>query len=288
MSYAETLPLLDKEVVLTFDDGPISPYTERVLDILASECVRATFFIVGRMAKVHPELIRRAAAEGHTIGTHTMNHPLRFKALDEQRARQEIDDGIEAVTAALGDPSKLAPFFRFPGFGRTEAAEEHLASRHLMVWGADFPADDWRRIGPGEVARRALSRLEAKGRGILLLHDIHERTVEALPIIFEQLKERGFRIVHVVPTSENIPATETTAEAWHPKWTTKGLSSEVTGTAEIEGERAPASDSAKALPGNPLMEHTAAGTNHKRSRFAHRSSRKALTPLRGEQLRRPG
>src|SRR5204863_8569087 len=104
MSYEETLPLFDKEVVLTFDDGPIHPYTEEVLDILRAECVRATFFIVGRMARVHPELIRRAVDEGHTIGTYTITHPLRFRALDEQRGRQEIDDGIAAVSATLGDP----------------------------------------------------------------------------------------------------------------------------------------------------------------------------------------
>ena len=70
-----------------------------------------------------------------------------------------------------------------------------------MVWGADVPADDWHRLGPREVARRAVQRLEAKGKGILLLHDIHQRTVDALPIILAELKERGFRIVHVVPAS---------------------------------------------------------------------------------------
>ena len=93
MNYVETLPLLDNEVVLTFDDGPAHPYTDKILNILASECVRATFFIVGRMAKVHPELIRRAYNEGHTIGTHTMNHPRRFRSLPVERARQEIDKG---------------------------------------------------------------------------------------------------------------------------------------------------------------------------------------------------
>jgi peptidoglycan/xylan/chitin deacetylase (PgdA/CDA1 family) len=221
MSYEQTLPLSDKEVVLTFDDGPVHPYTEKILDILASECVRATFFIVGRMAEIHPELIRRAVEEGHTIGTHSMSHPLRFRALDQQRARQEIDDGIAAATTALGDPSKLSPFFRFPGFGSTDAAEEYLESRHMMVWSADFPADDWRRIGPSDVAHRALSRLESKGKGILLLHDIHKRTVEALPILFEQLKAHGFRIVHVVPVSPDLSETQTTADAWHPAWRPK-------------------------------------------------------------------
>ena len=244
-------------MVLTFDDGPISPHTEKVLDILASQCVRATFFIVGQMARVHPELVRRAADEGHTIGTHTMSHPLRFKALNPQRALKEIDDGIEAITAALGEPTKLAPFFRFPGFGRTEAAEDHLASRHLMVWAADFPADDWRKIDPAEVVRRALSRLEAKGKGILLLHDIHERTIQALPIIFEQLKERGFRIVHVVPATQYLPATETTAEAWHPK--SVGLSSEVSALPERDGGVAPTRDQVELI----------GGSNHKRSRSAH-------------------
>jgi peptidoglycan/xylan/chitin deacetylase (PgdA/CDA1 family) len=214
MSYPETLSLQDKEVVLTFDDGPERPNTSDVLDILASECVRATFFIVGRMAKIHPELVRRAVDEGHTVGTHTMNHPLHFRALAVDRARQEIEGGIEATSAALGDPTRLAPFFRFPGFGRTEAAEEYLASRGLMVWSADFPADDWRKIGPEEVARRALTRLESHGKGILLLHDIHKRTVEALPIILQALKAGGYHVVHVLPAAPEHPMTPTTDDQW--------------------------------------------------------------------------
>jgi peptidoglycan/xylan/chitin deacetylase (PgdA/CDA1 family) len=217
MSYSESLPLLDKEVVLTFDDGPLDPYTDRVLEILAAECVHATFFIVGRMAKLHPELVRRAFADGHTIGTHTMNHPLRLRALTPEGIQQEIDQGIEAVAAALGDPAKLAPFFRFPGLARTEVAEEQLASGHLMVWSADFPADDWRRIGSSGVIKRALDRLEAKGKGILLLHDIHARTVEALPVILKELRTRGYHVVHVVPATSDPPASETPAVAWQSK-----------------------------------------------------------------------
>jgi peptidoglycan/xylan/chitin deacetylase (PgdA/CDA1 family) len=217
MSYPETLPLRDKEVVLTFDDGPERPNTGDVLDILASECVRATFFIVGRMAKIHPKLVRRAVDEGHTVGTHTMNHPLHFRALPFDRARQEIEAGIQATSAALGDPTRLAPFFRFPGFGRTEAAEQYLASRGLMVWSADFPADDWRKISPEEVARRALSRLEEHGKGVLLLHDIHKRTVEALPIIFEALKAWGYHVVHVRQAAPEQPTTPTTADQRRPR-----------------------------------------------------------------------
>src|SRR3954462_5384453 len=117
MDYAETLPLLDREVVLTFDDGPIPPYTGKVLDILAAQCVKATYFIVGTMAREYPALVRRAYDEGHTIGTHSMSHPMRFRALSAERGNAQIDDGIAATAAALGGADKLAPFFRFPGFG---------------------------------------------------------------------------------------------------------------------------------------------------------------------------
>ncbi len=216
MDYAETLPLRDGEVVLTFDDGPIPPYTTRILDMLAAECVRATYFIVGDMAKEYPALVRRIADAGHTVGTHSMSHPLRFRALSVERGNAQIDNGIAATAAALGDAGKVAPFFRFPGFGHTPAAHEHAAEQGLMVWGADFPADDWKRIGAREVARRALHRLEAKGKGILLLHDIHQRTVEAMPIILAELKARGFRVVHIVPASAERPATVTAAADWRP------------------------------------------------------------------------
>ena len=216
MDYAETLPLRDREVVLTFDDGPIPPHTDRILDMLAAECVLATYFIVGEMAKEYPALLRRVADAGHTIGSHSMNHPIRFRALLGDRGNAQIDNGIAAIAAALGDAGKVAPFFRFPGFGHTPTAHEHAAVQGLMVWGADFPADDWHKISGHEVARRALQRLEAKGKGILLLHDIHRRTVEAMPIILAELKARGFRVVHVVPASAGRPATVTAAADWRP------------------------------------------------------------------------
>jgi peptidoglycan/xylan/chitin deacetylase (PgdA/CDA1 family) len=214
MNYRETLPLADKEVVLTFDDGPIAPYTNEILDILASQCVHATFFIVGEMARARPQLVQRAYQEGHTIGTHSMTHPLAFQRLPFERAKAQINDGIDATTAALGDPKDLSPFFRFPGFGRTEETEDYVASRGLMVWSADVPADDWMRISDADVVRRALKRIEHDGKGILLLHDIHQRTVLALPVILRELKERGYHIVHIAPASANEPKTETAPEAW--------------------------------------------------------------------------
>jgi peptidoglycan-N-acetylglucosamine deacetylase len=214
MDYAETLPLADHEVAITFDDGPLPRYTNPILDILAAQCVKATYFIVGEMAKAYPDALRRVYDEGHSIGTHSYSHPNPFRTLGFERIKMQIDNGIEATATALGDPSKLSPFFRFPGFGHTDAAEEYAASRGLQVWGADVPADDWYSISGKEVARRAIQRLEAKGKGILLLHDIHERTVQALPIILTELKARGFRVVHVVATKADRPATVTVAADW--------------------------------------------------------------------------
>ncbi|HEV7601959.1 MAG TPA: polysaccharide deacetylase family protein [Bradyrhizobium sp.] len=218
MQYAETLPLQDHEVVLSFDDGPLPPHSTQVLDILASQCVKATFFIIGRMARDYPEGVRRVRDAGHSVGTHTQNHPLNMKRMPIERARQEIDDGIAATTAALGGASSLAPFFRIPGLSRAEAVEDYLASKGIQTWSADFPADDWRHISSARVYDLALQRLEAKGKGILLLHDIQARTVAALPRILQELKARGYRIVHVVPATPELPKTPTEPQQWqlHP------------------------------------------------------------------------
>jgi peptidoglycan/xylan/chitin deacetylase (PgdA/CDA1 family) len=214
MQYRETLPLDDHEVVLTFDDGPLPPHTTRVLQILASECVKANFFLIGRMAQQYPHMVREIQAAGHTIGTHSQNHPLTFHKMPIAKAQQEIDEGIASVTAALGDPSEIAPFFRIPGLLRDQQVEDYLASRGLMTWSADFPADDWKHIKAGEVLRRALMRLEAKGKGILLLHDIQPATVLALPELLRELKNRGYRIVHVVPATATLAKTETSPSQW--------------------------------------------------------------------------
>jgi hypothetical protein len=135
-----------------------------------------------------------------------------------ERAKGEIDEGIASVKAALGDDAKLAPFFRIPGLRRVQAIEDYLASQGIQAWSADFPADDWRHISSSRVYELAMKRLEDKGKGILLLHDIQARTVAALPRILQELKARGFRIVHVVPAASQNPATPTEPQEWqlHP------------------------------------------------------------------------
>jgi peptidoglycan/xylan/chitin deacetylase (PgdA/CDA1 family) len=215
MQYPETLPLRDHEVVLTFDDGPLPRNSNQILDILAGQCVKATFFEIGRMAQAYPDGIRKLIAAGHSVGTHSQTHPLTMNRMPIDRARQEIDDGIASVQAAAGDNSAaLDPFFRIPGLMRAEGVEEYLASKGIQVWSADFLADDWRHISSQRVYDLAIKRLEDKGKGILLLHDIQARTVAALPRILTELKARGYRIVHVVPASPQNPATPTEPQDW--------------------------------------------------------------------------
>jgi peptidoglycan/xylan/chitin deacetylase (PgdA/CDA1 family) len=218
MQYAQTLPLEDHEVVLTFDDGPLPRNSNQILQILADQCVKATFFTIGQQANANPEGVRKVRDAGHTVATHTQNHPLNMQRLPIDRAIKEIDDGIASVTAALGDGTAPAPFFRIPGLARADATEAYAASKGIQVWSADFPADDWRHVSPQRVYDLAIQRLEAHGKGILLLHDIQARTVAALPRILHELKARGYRIVHVVPATPERPATPTEPQQWqlHP------------------------------------------------------------------------
>ena len=212
--YGESLPLQDHEVVLTFDDGPLPPYTNHVLDTLASQCVKATFFMVGRMVQAYPAAVRRVHDEGHTIANHSQTHPFTFHRMSVDQAAREIEGGFASLRAALGDPKAVAPFFRFPGLLRQSPVEQYLAAHGDMTWSVDLAADDWTHINNREVARRAISRLEARGRGILLLHDIQPATALALPDILRELKARGFKIVHVVPASPDRPKTVTEPQLW--------------------------------------------------------------------------
>jgi peptidoglycan/xylan/chitin deacetylase (PgdA/CDA1 family) len=219
LNYQQTLPLDDHEVVLTFDDGPLPPYSNQVLDILASQCVKAVFFLVGEMAKAYPAVVRRVHDEGHTIGSHSQDHPLRFDRISDEKVRWEIDAGIDNVSAALGEAGGLAPFFRIPGFGRTDVVESELAARSLVVFSTDTVADDWHRhISPSQIIARAMSRLEAKGKGMLLLHDIHPWTVAALPGLLKALKDKGFHIVQVVPSATMAPGPIAERSLWTVAW----------------------------------------------------------------------
>lgn len=223
MQYRNTLPLNDHEVVITFDDGPLPPYTDRVLDALAKECVKATYFLVGTMARTNPDAVRRIYNAGHTIGTHSLRHPFSLGDLGLARIANEVDGGIAVVRKAAGDPRAVAPFFRIPGLARSNQAESYLASQKLSVWSADEVADDWHYgITPTQIVRKIMSRLESKNRrGVLLLHDIKAATAMAVPLLLKELKARGYKVVHAVPPGprpESLPDLPPTMVAAKQGW----------------------------------------------------------------------
>ena len=199
--FPSTLPLNAKEIVLTFDDGPWPGTTPRVLDALKSECVRATFFLLGRNAAAHPQLVRRALSEGHTLGHHTYSHPL-LNRMALSRAEAEIERGIAADEMAVygrRQSSPATPFFRFPGFASNATLLDRLGARGIVVFGADVWASDWLQMSPAQELRLVLLRIEQAGRGIVLFHDTKVQTARMLPALLRELNRRGFRVVHVTP-----------------------------------------------------------------------------------------
>jgi peptidoglycan/xylan/chitin deacetylase (PgdA/CDA1 family) len=199
MQYRHTLPLKDMEVVLTFDDGPSPETSHQVLAALAAECAKATFFIVGSMAKAHPSTLRDEDAAGHTIGTHTYSHRLDLQKQPFEVGAEEIDRGIAAVTQVLGHPP--APFFRFPGLGQTKALKAKLAAANIGTFSGDAVGDDWIVFVGDTVRERVLERLQQHRGGIILLHDIKHATAQMLPQLLRDLKERGFKLVQIVPAT---------------------------------------------------------------------------------------
>jgi len=195
-----SLPLAPKEVVLTFDDGPWPGTTRAVLAALARECVKATFFMLGRNAAAHPAVARRVLSEGHTIGHHTYSHRL-LGGLSVATAEVEINRGIKAVDGVLygrTDARPVTPLFRFPGFSSNATMRDRLRERGIVVFGADLWASDWNPMAPSQQLRLVLGRLEAAGGGIILFHDTKRQTAAMLPTFLRELKRRGYRVVHVV------------------------------------------------------------------------------------------
>lgn len=204
--FPETLPLADKELVLTFDDGPWPTTTPRVLDALKAECVRATFFLLGRNTDAHPALARRALAEGHSIGHHTYSHPL-LSQLPMARAEAEINRGIardEFALTGVARSTPTTPFFRFPGFASSQPLLDRLQDRGIVVFGADVWASDWEPMTPDVQLQKLMQRIEHVRRGIVLLHDTKAQTAAMVPRLLRELKARGYRIVHVVPAGGGV------------------------------------------------------------------------------------
>lgn len=211
--YLKTEPkfLESGEVVLTFDDGPMRRYTLPILDALDEQCVKATFFSVGRMAIADPTTLREVARRGHTIGTHTWSHK-NLATLSAAAMKREFELGLSAVAAAAGTP--IAPFFRFPYLGHSKSTRAYIQGRGVGIFGIHVDSKDFRTKSPGVVLRNVLTQLEREKKGILLFHDIQPSTAGALASLLAELKERGFKVVHMVAkdTPTTLPEYDAIAE----------------------------------------------------------------------------
>ncbi len=221
-TYPKTIPLADHEVILTFDDGPDAATTPQVLAALADQCVRATFFVIGRNVDALPVLARREASEGHTIAHHTYTHPqptLRY--MGDAAARADILKGMATVEYVVygadfsaGAPTDLSqlklhtPFFRFPGFADTADLRGWFAANNVGIFGVDLWASDWAPMTPQEELKLVLGRLERAKRGMLLFHDNRQWTADMMPAFLRELKKRGYRVVHMVPGPGNGPTVD--------------------------------------------------------------------------------
>ncbi|MGA7957941.1 MAG: polysaccharide deacetylase family protein, partial [Xanthobacteraceae bacterium] len=193
--------LHEKEVVLTFDDGPWPENTPMVLKALQDNCVRATFFEIGEHATWAPQLTKLLVDAGMTVGSHTWSHKDLAKnpyAKDIEQAKQEIEMGVSAVhMAAAGGP--VAPFFRFPDLQMPPDLIAYLGTRNIATFSTDIDTFDFKIHKPEDVVKSVMTKLAKNGKGILLMHDFQHGTAEAMPEILHQLHLAGYKVVGLVP-----------------------------------------------------------------------------------------
>lgn len=192
-------------IAITFDDGPHPQNTPRLLDMLAARNIKATFYVIGRSVDLHPGVLRRTVAEGHEIGNHSQTHRLLSK-LSDSEVRQEMQRCQDAVGRAAGVRMRTMR----PPYGGLLQSQRELVHREFgyptILWSVD-PLD-WKRPGPSVVASRILSGTTAGG--IVLAHDLHSQTVDAMPATFDGLLRKGFKFVTV---SQLIAMKRETSEA---------------------------------------------------------------------------
>jgi len=179
-------------VAITFDDGPNAALTPKLLDLLAAHRMKATFFVVGENAAAYPEILKRAAREGHEIANHSWSHPNLGKMGDDA-VRRELQKTDDAIKAAIG----VRPTLLRPPYGSITARQKSWIHEtfgyRVIIW--DVDPLDWKRPGPSAVCNRIVS--ETRPGSIILAHDIHPPTIDAMPATFDQLQEKGFRFVTV-------------------------------------------------------------------------------------------
>ncbi len=202
--------LQPKEVVLTFDDGPMPTVTRSILDTLDRYCTKATFFQVGKMAIAYPSTVRNIIARGHTVGSHTWSHPLSLRRMSIDKANEEIEKGFAAVTLAAGQP--VAPFFRFPGLSDSGPMLRHLQQRGIAAFTVDTVSNDSYISDSEKLLERTLKELETQKGGIVLFHDIKPTTARMLPKFLAELQQRGYTVVHMRAKGHVTPSPDYTAQ----------------------------------------------------------------------------
>ena len=198
--------LRDKEVVLTFDDGPWPGNTPAVLKALADQCTKAVFFPIGKHAGWHPEILKQVIAAGHTVGSHTWSHK-DLSRLTEQEGKDEIEKGIAAVSIAAGN-KPIAAFFRFPALRHPPELVKYLGERNVGIFSTDFDSFDFKMRQPEQVVKSVMTKLEKHGKGIILMHDFQPATAKAVPEILQKLKDGGYKVVQVIGAKPLEPKPE--------------------------------------------------------------------------------
>jgi peptidoglycan-N-acetylglucosamine deacetylase len=199
-----------KEVVLTFDDGPLPRHTKPILDTLDKFCTKATFFYVGEMAMAYPYMVKEVLARGHTVGAHTWSHPTNLRHQSLEKAKDQIERGFAAVALAAEGP--IAPFFRFPGLSDSGPMLAYLQERGIAAFTVDVVSNDSYIGSPQQLAKRTLALIDKQNGGIVLFHDIKASTAKALPTILAELKKRGYKIVQLRSKTAFEPLPALTAE----------------------------------------------------------------------------
>ena len=179
-------------IAMTFDDGPSSANTPRLLDLAAKKHIKLTFFLIGENAARNPQLVQRELAEGHQVGNHSYTHPDLAKMSDDA-VRSEIQKTQDAIIAASG----YKPILMRPPYGamtpRQRLWVSHEFGVKLILW--DVDPLDWKRPGPDVVASRIIAAV--RPGSIILSHDIHSQTVDAMPKVFDTLLAKGYKFVTV-------------------------------------------------------------------------------------------
>jgi peptidoglycan/xylan/chitin deacetylase (PgdA/CDA1 family) len=198
--------LRDKEVVLTFDDGPWPNNTPMVLKALADQCTKAVFFTIGKHAGYRPDILKQVAAAGHTIGSHTWSHK-DLSQMTTDQAKEEIEKGIAAVSIALGN-QPVGPFFRFPALRHPPELVKYLGERNVAIFSTDMDSFDFKMRKPEQVVKSVMAKLEKHGKGIILMHDFQQATAHAAPELLKQLKAAGYKVVQVTGKTPIEPKKE--------------------------------------------------------------------------------